>query len=398
MKRILSIAPPLDECLALARLMWQRGRKKKGKGSFEEQAALTKQTDFCYLALDRVSRSFAAVIRQLPNPLRDPVCIFYLVLRGLDSIEDDMNIALPVRLDLLRHFHEKNYDPNWSVSGMGDSPDYQVLLNNYHKVSRSFLQLDPIYQEVITEICRDMGEGMAKYAEQEIQTLEDFDNYCHYVAGLVGIGLSGLFSAAGTEAPELQLEKRLSNSMGLFLQKTNIIRDYLEDLYSYRTFWPRSVWVRYADHLGYFASHPDSGRSTACLNHLITDALRHVPDCIEYLSLLRNERVFRFCAIPQVMAIATLAELYDNRRVFEGVVKIRRSLAAKLIYTTKNLKQVKGGFEFFGDQIFRKITLDDPNSSLLVKRLQALQKSVGKGPLIAIPGSSLSESPEKINA
>jgi len=37
-----------------------------------------------------VSRSFAVVIQQLPQELQDPVCIFYLVLRGLDSVEDDM--------------------------------------------------------------------------------------------------------------------------------------------------------------------------------------------------------------------------------------------------------------------------------------------------------------------
>ena len=33
----------------------------------------------------------------------------------------------------------------------------------------------------------------------------------------------------------------LSNSMGLFLQKTNIIRDYLEDSLQDREFWPKEV-------------------------------------------------------------------------------------------------------------------------------------------------------------
>ena len=30
--------------------------------------------------------------------------------------------------------------------------------------------------------------------------------------------------------------------MGLFLQKTNIIRDYREDIDDARIFWPKSVW------------------------------------------------------------------------------------------------------------------------------------------------------------
>jgi len=67
--------------------------------------------------------------------------------------------------------------------------------------------------------------------------------YCHYVAGLVGIGLSQLFAASGLEREEVGEDHHLANSMGLFLQKTNIIRDYLEDIVQGREFWPREVCV-----------------------------------------------------------------------------------------------------------------------------------------------------------
>ena len=46
------------------------------------------------------------------------------------------------------------------------------------------------------------------------------------------------------------------------------------------------------------------------------------------MSLLRTPEVFRFCAIPQIMAIATLRELYSNPKVFTGVVKIRKGRAS----------------------------------------------------------------------
>lgn len=44
-------------------------------------------------------------------------------------------------------------------------------------------------------------------------------------------------------------------SMGLFLQKTNIIRDYLEDYVDGRAFWPQDVWKKHAKtgQLGEFA-------------------------------------------------------------------------------------------------------------------------------------------------
>ena len=65
--------------------------------------------------------------------------------------------------------------------------------------------------------------------------------YCHYVAGLVGIGLSRLFSASKLEDDMVGKDHKLANSMGLFLQKTNIIRDYLEDTKQSRHFWPKQV-------------------------------------------------------------------------------------------------------------------------------------------------------------
>ena len=52
------------------------------------------------------ARSFAVVIQQLPNPLRDAVCVFYLVLRGLDTVEDDMAIPASKKIPDLLAFHE----------------------------------------------------------------------------------------------------------------------------------------------------------------------------------------------------------------------------------------------------------------------------------------------------
>ena len=54
--------------------------------------------------------------------------------------------------------------------------------------------------------------------------------------------------------------------------------------------------------------------------------MAHATDSLEYMSRLRDPQVFRFCAIPQVMAIATLAECYDNPKVFRAVVKIPRTM------------------------------------------------------------------------
>ena len=41
----------------------------------------------------------------------------------------------------------------------------------------------------------------------------------------------------------------------------------------------------------------------ACLNELCVNALELVPDCLEYMSRLKNPTVIHFCAIPQVRLI-----------------------------------------------------------------------------------------------
>ena len=59
----------------------------------------------CYELLNLTSRSFAAVIEELHPELR--VMIFYLVLRALDTIEDDMTIKSSIKIPLLREFDTK---------------------------------------------------------------------------------------------------------------------------------------------------------------------------------------------------------------------------------------------------------------------------------------------------
>ncbi len=85
-------------------------------------------------------------------------------------------------------------------------------------------------------LCHRTG-GIDMYVTYPVHIFQ----YCHYVAGLVGIGLSHLFSASQLEDESLGQDDELANSMGLFLQKTNIIRDYLEDVNQGREFWPHEV-------------------------------------------------------------------------------------------------------------------------------------------------------------
>ena len=61
--------------------------------------------------------SFFAVIKELDGELCRVVCLFYLVLRGLDTIEDDMTLDVETKAQLLETFDEKLSTPGWTFDG-----------------------------------------------------------------------------------------------------------------------------------------------------------------------------------------------------------------------------------------------------------------------------------------
>jgi len=226
---------------------------------------------------------------------------------------------------------------------------------------------------------------MAEFIEREVITLEDWDLYCHYVAGLVGVGLSNLFAASGLEdANYFRNADRISNSMGLCLQKTNIIRDYREDIDQERMFWPKVVWNKYADKLEDFKDIKNINQAVYCSNELITNAMQHIPDCLEYMSKLKDPSIFNFCAIPQVMAIATLALCYQNPEIFTTNVKMKREDTEKIIINIamNGKSALYHWFYYFINEMISKVQFNDPNREKLMNTLLAarttIEETVGK--------------------
>nr|GMD02564.1 squalene synthase [Ipomoea batatas] len=328
---------------------------------------------FCYTILSKVSKSFTLAIMLLPNELREAVCVFYLVLRALDTVEDDMSIATEVKVPILKDFHRHIYDSKWSFSCGTNS--YKVLMDQFHHVSIAFLELEKNYQEAIEDIAMRMGRGMAKFIRKEVETLDDYDEYCHYVAGLVGLGLSKIFHIS---CKEDLVSNSLWNSVGLFLQKTNIIRDYLEDINEIpkcRMYWPRQIWSKYVGKLEELKYEENSVKAVECLNEMVTNALSHVEDCLAYMCAIRDPSVLRFYAIPQVMAMGTLVMCYNNIQVFRGVVQIRQGLAAKIIDRTRTMEDVYGIYYDFSCMLKSKVDVNDPNVSETLDRLEIIMKT-----------------------
>jgi len=293
---------------------------------------------YCYDTLKEVSRSFAMVIQDLPLDVKDAICVFYLMLRALDTIEDDMQLDDHTKFELLENFHKTCGDESFALNHIGDREVYVNLLRNYPRVNRVYNNLNETYQSVIKDICFEMAQGMLIFANKTVETKEDYNKYCHYVAGTVGQGLSRIFVASGLESKAYLQKMELSNDMGLFLQKTNITRDFFEDIDEGRIFWPTEIWENYTSNLIQLKHNYTSSKSIACLNKMTENALGHFGDSITYLEGLENGKIFRFCAIPQVMAIGTLSLIFNNPNALVSNVKMSK-ISTLEVFTQLNTMQ-----------------------------------------------------------
>lgn len=66
-------------------------------------------------------------------------------------------------------------------------------------------------------VSKDLGQGT-------VSTVE-YNQYCHFVAGLVGDGLTRLFAATGVEDPEILLSPDLANR---YLELLHALPHYLQ--------------------------------------------------------------------------------------------------------------------------------------------------------------------------
>merc|ERR1712225_154620 len=215
----------------------------------------------CFKYLEMTSRSFSSVIQELNPELLVPVALFYLILRGLDTIEGDMTIPLETKEPKLRNFQDILEEDGWTFNENGPNEKDRELLVHFDVVIAEFKLVKPAYRDIIKDITEKMGNGMADYANNAehnihgVNTIKDYELYCHYVAGLVGDGLTRLF-----------------------------VESKFEDLFD-----PKNI-----------------GIAINCSSEMVLNSLRHADECLFYMAGIKDQSVFNFVAIPQSMAIATL--------------------------------------------------------------------------------------------
>ena len=325
----------------------------------------------CYRLLGLTSRSFVAVCQELHPELLLPIVVFYLVLRGLDTVEDDMSIALEQKEPMLRSFYTHIDDEKWTFDGSGpDEKDREVLVR-FDTVSREFNKLKHNYKVIIRDIAQKMGNGMADYARLadadangvSVKTIRDYELYCHYVAGLVGEGLTRLFVEADfVDQALLEQKPQLMESMGQLLQQVNIIRDVREDHDDKRYFWPKEVWSKYVEEFGDLFLPQNREKALQCSSEMVLMALNRATDCLSYMACIKEQSTFNFVTIPQTMAMATLELCFQNPALFDRNVKISRGSTCQImIASTQDFQKTCRVFRRFARKIHRKNKPSDPH-------------------------------------
>jgi len=346
-----------------------RGRKLQHSPIHERNKTKESATaKVCFEFLDKTGRSFSSVVKELHPELLMPVCVFYLILRGLDTIEDDTSIPLESKEPFLRNFKDYLEQDGWTFTGNRPEEKDRQLLVQFDNVIAEFRKMKPVYQAIIKDITDKMGNGMADFARKSafgnagVNTVEEYDLYCWYVAGVVGEALTRLFVEAGLGEATLINHSHLYKSMGLLLQKNNIIRDVREDYDDGRRFWPKEIWSKHVDRFEDLFEPENLELALNCSSEMVLNALGHASDCLSYLVGLHEQSVFNFCAIPQSMAMATLELCFRNPAVFERNIKITKADAFQLmVKSSQGLERVCEVFCHYLHQIQQKNNPKDPN-------------------------------------
>jgi len=302
-----------------------------------------------------------------------------------------MTLSDEKKQPILRNFHELALTPGWNFTESGPNEADRQVLVEFNVVGEELHRLDKRYLDVIMRVTRKMENGMADYAHRAattgeiyIKEISEYNLYCHYVAGVVGEGLTEIWAISSKEAAWMSDQLELANSMGLFLQKINIIRDYREDADDRRFFWPKEIWGReiYGKVVGRPAFQKmehmwqpgNEQQALWVLSGMAANALEHALDALDYLRLLKEERIFAFCAVPQTMAIATLHLCFMNYDVFQKNVKIRKAEAASLIMRSSNIRDVAFLFREYVHKICNKARSDDPSYTQILVACHKIEK------------------------
>jgi farnesyl-diphosphate farnesyltransferase len=310
--------------------------------------------EWCYEIVDDVSRTFALTITELDEPLAREICVGYLLCRVADTIEDSKRIPPAEQTQLLESYHDvldeettealpafMEHVTKWIPDT--PSPDWTVV-SRTPRLVKSFEALPSESQAEIRPAVLEMVEGMGmfvdRYAEDgglRIETVEELEEYCWYVAGTVGHLVTGLVARDVSAEMQEQLYET-ADSFGLLLQLVNVAKDIATDYDTENNVYvPRDLL---ASHDLDYEDIADTTRSEAfepVVGAIVDRADQYTDDARDWLETMPMARgnTLGAWAIPFLLAIGTMRELQARPGdvITDGDVKVDRQEVHVLVRT-----------------------------------------------------------------
>jgi farnesyl-diphosphate farnesyltransferase len=295
--------------------------------------------------LPGVSRTFALTIPELPATLRTAVTNAYLLCRIADTIEDEPALSPTASLHFLQRFVAVLYGKE-SASALAQDlvpqlskqtlPAEADLVANMERVVRVTNRLHGPQQFAIQRCVEVMAGGMHRFQQtaslRGVPRQTDMDDYCYYVAGVVGQMLTELFCdhdpAIGRQRMGLH---ELDVSFAQGLQMTNILKDVWEDRSRGACWLPQEVFSRYGIDLGQLTPGHADARFDSAMRELVGVAHAHLRNALAFTLLIpaKETGIRRFCLWAIGLAILTLRKIAATPGFTSGrQVKVSRSAVA----------------------------------------------------------------------
>jgi farnesyl-diphosphate farnesyltransferase len=198
--------------------------------------------DFCREILPAVSRTFALSIRLLPGDLKNVVRTSYLICRIADTVEDEPTLAAEDKAELFdilsRCFERPEAVAEFTAraASITGDPAHVQLVRHSDLVFTAYRDLSEASRASLRHWAGEMIAGMRKFSLAypngvRIQSIDEYREYCYYVAGTVGYLLTDLWHEHSPRVGprEYHVLRERCRAFAEALQTVNILKDVARD-------------------------------------------------------------------------------------------------------------------------------------------------------------------------
>ncbi len=304
---------------------------------------------FCQDILPEVSRTFALSIRFLPGNLGRSVLCGYLLARIADTIEDDPKASVNAKSALLDQLIDCFEDPSLAdyyglkTHGVTGDPAHLKLVRQTHQVFALYRSLPEQSQQTLQHWLTEMIVGMKKFVilypnGLRVKTLEEYKEYCYYVAGTVGYLLTDLWyeHSPFINRATYQVLRKTCAEFGEALQTVNILKDIAWDAKEENAIYvPQDALVAHGSSHDKLLDPTYLTQNHGAIKSLVELAWTDLDKAADYLTTLPVWciPIRLFCILPLMFAYATLRDITKSTAMLKagGNVKISRSEVKALI-------------------------------------------------------------------